>query len=135
MIEHVVQFPASLAVSLLLKEVVGANGKGVITVWLADHPGARAKFRIRVMNLRRIPRTDWKKTQFRFLGGGLAEIKWKHSDKEFRAVGFYRGGFFLMLIGCTHKQKVYAPHDWLNTAKRRKGEVENGQWSSVEHEP
>ena len=133
--KSVVQFRATTVLSLLLKELVGANGKGVITAWIASHPGARAKFRIRVMNLRRIPQAEWKKTQFRFLGGGLAEIKWKHSDKEFRAVGLYRDGFFLMLIGCTHKQRVYDPHDWLNTAKRRKGEVENGQWNTIEHEP
>jgi hypothetical protein len=132
---NVVQFPAPDPQSLLLKELVGSNGKGVITVWIAAYPGARAKFRIRVTNLRRVPQAQWKKQQFRFLGGGLAEIKWKHADKEFRVVGFYRGGFFLMLIGCIHKQKVYDPHDWLKTAKRRKGEVENGHWNTVEHEP
>src|SRR5450432_1049055 len=121
--KNIVQFPTQTVLSLLLMESVGSNGKGAITAWIAAYPGSRAKFRIRVMNLRRTPQAEWKKQQFRYLGGGLAEIKWKHSDKEFRAVGFYRDGFFLMLIGCTHKQGVYDPHDWLNTAKRRKGEV------------
>jgi phage-related protein len=135
MAKDVVQFPVTVAVQLLLEELVGVSGTGVITTWLAANHGARAKFRVRVHHLRRIPRAEWNKKQFRYLGNGLAEIKWKHSDKEFRTVGFFRSGFFLMLLGCTHKQGVYNPHDWLNTAKRRKGEVENGQWETIEHEP
>jgi hypothetical protein len=129
----VLQFPAPS--TLRLEELVGANGKGVISTWLSSYPGARARFGVRVRYLRRMPPAQWHKKQFRYLEDGLAEIKWDFGKKEFRAVGFYRGEFFLMVIGCTHKGKVYDPHRWLETAKRRKSEVENEQWSTVEHEP
>ena len=131
--KSVLQFPA--LPTLLLEELVGANGKGVITRWLSPYPGSRAKFRIRVQNLRRIPQAEWTKKQFHHLEDGIAEIKWEFGKKEFRAVGFYRGGFFLMLIGCIHKQKVYDPPGWLDTAKRRKREVNDGQWRTVGYEP
>src|ERR1700690_382660 len=129
MIENVVAFPAPSPL-LHLAELVGANGDGVITVWLLRYPGARAKLRIRIQHLRRVPQADWHKKQFRYLGDGLAEIKWTFGKKKFRAVGFYQGGFFLMVIGCTHKQGVYEPHGWLETAKRRKREVENELWNT-----
>lgn len=132
MIENVVQFPAPV---LRLRELLGPGAQGLITTWLATYPGARAKFRIRVRNLRRIPPAQWQKKQFHHLEGGLAEIKWTFGKKEFRAVGFYHRGFFTMLIGCIHKQGVYDPHGWLDTAKRRKREVENEQWSTNDLEP
>src|SRR5258707_1058981 len=133
--ENVVQFPMTLAVQLLLKELAGANGTGVITAWLAGAHGARGRFRIRVNNLRRTPQAPGQKKQFHHLQGGLAEIKWTFGKKEFRAVGFYRSGFFLMLVGCTHKQNVCDPPGWLDTAKRRKREVENEQWRTIPFEP
>src|ERR1035438_4417098 len=125
MIGKVIQIPGS---GLRLKELVGPSGKGLITSWLSQYPGARAKFRVRVKNLRLTPQTQWTKKQFRGLGNGLFEIKWKFDKKEFRSVGFHHRGFFVMLVGCTHKQNVYDPHNCLETAKHRKGEVENEQW-------
>jgi phage-related protein len=132
MMQKVVQFPGS---GLRLKELVGPSGKGLIALWLSSYPGARAKFRVRVKYLRLTPQVQWNRKQFRNLGSGLSEIKWKYSDKEFRVVGFYRSGHFVMLLGCTHKQGVYDPHNWLQTAKQRKREVENEEWSTIEHEP
>ena len=117
-----------------LQEIVGSNGKGVITTWLSGYGDARARFRIRVMRLRQSQR-PWPKTEFRPLGKGLFEIKWKAGKKEFRAIGFDRGDCFVMVIGCTHKQNVYDPHDCLNTATRRKGEVERGEWRTIDFEP
>src|SRR5437763_1542528 len=115
----VIQFPAH---SLLLQEILGAGGKGVITAWLAKHPGARAKFRIRVRKLRLVPRVDWNTKQFRYLESGIAELKWDWEKKEFRALGFDHKGYFVMVLGCIHKGKVYDPANWLDTAKTRKAE-------------
>ena len=122
------------AASLRLREVV-KDGEGELTRWFALNRGSRAKFRIRVQHLQKTSRTEWNKKQFKYLRDGLAEIKWKCSDKEFRAVGFDFKGFFVMLLGCTHKQGVYDPHNWLNTAKKLKGEVENEQWHTAAFEP
>jgi phage-related protein len=128
----VIQFPAQPPPRL--KEIVRANGEGVITEWLLAHGDARARFRIRITNLRRVP-PPWPKTQFRHLGDGIAEIKWKAGKKEFRAIGFDLDGYFLMVIGCTHKQSVYDPRDCLDTAKRRKNEVKRGEWRAINFEP
>lgn len=132
MIKKVVHFPGS---DLRLRELVGPSGRGLIASWLSSYPGARAFFRVRVKNLRLTPKVNWNKQQFRNLGNGLSEIKWVFSDKQFRAVGFYHQGCFVMLLGCTHKQGVYDPPNCLQTAKKRKSEVENGAWSTIDHEP
>jgi phage-related protein len=135
MMATVIQFPSPPPSSLRLREVVGNNGRGVVTSWLSLHSEARARFRIRVRNLRRIGRVDWPKTQFRHLGNGLAEIKWKAGKKEFRAIGFDHDDHFVMVLGCTHKQNVYDPPDCLNTAARRRREVEHGKWRTIDFEP
>src|SRR6266481_3337734 len=119
----VVHFPSP---SLLLRELIGSGGRGVITTWLAKHPGARAKFRIRIKKLQMVSRIDWNKKQFRYLEAGLAEIKWEWGKKEWRAIGFDHKGYFVMVLGCTHKDRVYDPVDWLKTSKLRKGEAERG---------
>ena len=111
--------------SLRLREVA-KDGIGEITQWFAANKGARARFRIRVQHLQKTPRTDWNVAQFRKLDEGLAEIKWKCEKKQFRAIGFDSSGSFVMVIGCTHKMNVYDPVECLKTAKRIKGEVDNG---------
>src|SRR5437762_2703690 len=113
----VIHFPAQPAADFQLQEIVTRNGNGIITAWLSSYSEAQARFRIRVRHLRQSPR-PWPKTQFRPLGKGLFEIKWKAGRKEFRAIGFDRGDYFVMVIGCIHKQAVYDPHDCLNTAVR-----------------
>jgi len=121
--------------NLRLREVVDAGGNGVITKWLRSKHDARARLRIRVQNLRRIPRVEWPTTQFRHLGSHVYEIKWKASNKEFRALGFDRKGYFVLVIGCTHKQNVYDPAECLSTARRLKGEVENDERTTIDFEP
>ena len=95
-----------------------ADGIGVITAWLRQYAAARAKFRVRVEHLAKFPRTEWNKKQFRHLGGGLYEIKWE-DDKPFRALGFDKDRHFVMVLGCTHKDKVYQPSNCIATAKKR----------------
>lgn len=131
--ENIVQFPHT--VSLRLQEIVGGNGNGVITSWLSKHPGCRARFRVRVGNLRKVPRTDWNKKQFRYLESGLAEIKWEWGNRTWRAIGFDHKGCFVMVLGCSHKDNVHDPSDWLKTSKRRKTETEQGLWGIVNYEP
>lgn len=130
---NVVQFPAQPVPLLRLRDLIGGGGKGVVGSWLPV--GARARLRIRVQNLRRIPRAEWNRKQFRFLGAGLAEIKWEWGKVPYRIVGFDYSGFFVMLIGCTHKQGVYDPHHCLQTAGQRKKEVEDGKWRTIDFEP
>jgi phage-related protein len=130
----VVQFEASVTV-FRLQEIVGANGMGVITTWLSKHAGARARFRVRVKGLRRTTRSDWTKKQFRALGNGISEVKWEWEKKQWRAIGFDYKGYFVMVLGCTHKDNVYDPVDWLKTSKQRKSEIERGLWRVIDYEP
>jgi hypothetical protein len=73
---------------------------------------------------------DWHTKQFRFLKGnaGLAEIKWKWSNREWRVFGYFNtAGYFVTVMGCTHKER-YDPPDCLNTANRRMQEAQRGEW-------
>jgi hypothetical protein len=121
--------------SLPLRQIVVGGRGGVITDWLKNEPAARAAFRNRVKYLRKMKRADWNKKQFRGLQKGVSEIKWESDKKTWRALGFDYGGYFVLLNGCTHKDGVYDPRDWLETAIRRKGEVQLGQWSVADYEP
>lgn len=81
----------------------------------------------------RIPRTDLNKKQFRYLADGLWEIKWEADKKTWRAIGFDREGHFVMVLGCSHKDGVYEPRNWLNTAKQRKKETLEGKWRIIDY--
>ncbi len=118
---------------LRLRQVAAADGAGVITKWLKQYPAARARFRVRVEYLAKCPDTEWNIKQFKRLGGGLSEIKWE-ADKPFRALGFYRGGYFVMVLGCTHKQDVYDPSNCIETAKKRMKEAKDGKWNIVDYD-
>lgn len=73
---------------------------------------------------------DWKKPDYRSkLTGykGLGELRWPSEQKQHRLIGYLQDGAFFALIGCIHKQQVYAPADALDTADRRKKEIRNGR--------
>jgi len=134
MIADVIPFrPQPQPISLRLREVLN-DESGEITKWFSANSGARAKFRIRVQHLQKIGRGEWNITQFRHLGDGLAEIKWKHGNKQFRAIGFDHQGWFVVVIGCIHKMNVYDPQSCLKTAKIM-GEVKDGTRKTREFKP
>lgn len=124
-----------IAPSLRLREITGGDGKGVITGWLSGNVGARAKFHVRIGNLRSVPRTSWNKKQFHKLkdADGICEIKWKSGDKQWCILGFDKGEHFVMLLGCTHKDDVYDPKNCIETAKARKKEVEQGKRRIIDY--
>ena len=130
----VIQLPIPAVTPFPLQEIVGRRG-GVITTWLSSDPGSRAKLRIRVGNLRRMRRTDWTDKVFKNLGAGLSEIKWKYGDVPYRALGCDHEGYFVLVIGCTHKMKAYNPRNCIDTARRLIAEVKNGQHISIRFEP
>ncbi len=73
---------------------------------------------------------DWKMPSYRpKLTGhkGIGELRWTSEKKEHRLVGFLKGGSFYALIGCTHKGKVYDPPDALDTADKRKKDIDDGK--------
>jgi phage-related protein len=119
---------------LRLKEIVSSGQtQGEISRWLADYPAARAAFRIRTNNLALTNRAQWNVTQFRHIEGDLWEIKWKTDNLQFRAMGFDYQRYFTMVLGCTHKGRVYTPRDCIKIAVKRISEVKNGSWSLIDY--
>jgi phage-related protein len=118
---------------LRLREIADSFGKGVITEWLRKEPAARARFRVRMSYLSRIPRMELNTKQFRYLEDGLSEIKWEADKKTWRAIGFDKDNYFVMVMGCSHKGAVYEPRNWLQTAKQRKKETIEGKWRIIDY--
>ena len=65
---------------------------------------------------------------------GLGELRWKSENKQHRLVGFFHQGKWCALIGCTHKQNIYAPADALDTAERRHREVKAGNVTTEDYD-
>src|SRR5258708_23357221 len=73
---------------------------------------------------------EWKMPNYRpKLSGykGLGELRWTSNRKEFRLIGFLRGGTYFAVLGCTHKGRVYDPTEALAEAEKRKLKIERGQ--------
>jgi hypothetical protein len=120
--------------TLRIKELESLSGRGVLTEFLKGEDKARARFRVRAISLSRVLRVEWQIKQFRPLGDGIFEIKWSCCDKEWRALGFDSDGYFLVVRGCTHKGRVYDPHDCIQRAKSLKLEYLRGKWKSRDYE-
>lgn len=65
---------------------------------------------------------------------GIGELRWTSEKVEQRLIGFFHGGAWCALLGCTHKGKVYDPADALTTAVKRKKQVESSQVETVEYD-
>ena len=66
----------------------------------------------------------------------LWELRFR-ADKAYRIIGFFSETIrmrAILLIGCTHKQGVYDPHDALNTAITRKRLLEEGRATAHERQ-
>jgi hypothetical protein len=126
------------ASSLRLRQIVGVGDRKPFEQWLNCDPGAKAKFRVRVRDLGRIPRVEWHTKQFRYLRGytaGLAEIKWKWAGREWRALGYFDiEDSFVVVMGCTHAES-YDPRNCLETAERRALEAQRREWRIINYEP
>jgi hypothetical protein len=118
-----------------LQEYVKGAGRGAITDWNKKLvPGAQAECDAFLKLIVKIK--SWELPDFKLLRGypGLGELRWKSGGVQFRIIGRRIGEYeFLMLIGCTHKQKRYNPADALETANHRFKEISNGQGSYNEY--
>jgi hypothetical protein len=65
---------------------------------------------------------------------GLGELRWTSEKVEQRLVGFFRDSVWYALVGCTHKNQVYNPHNALANAVTRKAQIEAGQVRTVEYD-
>jgi hypothetical protein len=88
---------------------------------------------IRNMRLTR----DWRMDDYRPRlrdGEGLGELRWNSCNKKHRLLGFFKGGYWFAVVGCTHKQQVYSPADALETAKKYKRSIERGEVNTVDYD-
>lgn len=83
--------------------------------------------------LKMLARLDkWERPHIKALGVGLSELRWTAGKIEHRIIGYgiaddHDGKHrYVMLIGCTHKQKNYIPPEALETARGRKMDIKNG---------
>lgn len=65
---------------------------------------------------------------------GITELRWKSGRVPHRIFGYKTADFeYLMLIGCTHNKKKYDPPDALETARRRRQEIDRSEASTIEY--
>ena len=122
-----------------LSEYVSPMGRRAITDWRRKDVSVGAPRAALDTFLKKIVKTrSWKYPDIDFLKGnrylGLTELRWKWDGKPYRIFGYQLAEFeYLMLVGCTHDQKKYNPPDALETARRRRKEVEKGKASYCEY--
>ena len=78
-----------------------------------------------IKNQRKIK--DWARPRYKVLFEGIGELRWQSRQKQHRLIGFFQEEAWIALIGCSHKGKVYKPPDCLETARKRKKHVEEGE--------
>ena len=114
-----------------------ANGRDAITDWRKGiSPGRRA---ILDIFLDRIAKMEtWPSGICDPIRGysGYWELRWTAEKVEHRIFGYYGGSFrFVMLIGCTHKGRVYDPPGAFQTMKDRKRKITVGEGVLASYEP
>ena len=75
---------------------------------------------------------EWVMPHYRALGEGIGELRWQAGKRQHRLLGFFDGDTWYAVLGCTHKQRVYQPPSSLETAKKRKKQIERGEVQTVE---
>jgi hypothetical protein len=114
---------------------VSAAGNNLIGEWYCkQHVDCRAMFDDLLDILAK--KAEWQYPEFVRLEDGLGEIRWKFGKAQYRMIGCHWKDpcGYLLLIGCTHKQRVYNPPDAIGTAdKRRRGLLFERKGSAREH--
>jgi hypothetical protein len=119
-----------------LQQYVTSGGRGAIEDWRKKlPPGARADCDTFLKLM--VKSKTWEPPDLKLLRGdchGLAELRWPSGGAQYRILGHRLGeNEFLMLIGCTHKQKIYDPPAAFETAKRRFKEISKNEASYSEY--
>lgn len=85
-----------------------------------------------IKTLRKMRR--WRGPDYRRLDDGIGELRWKSENKQQRLLGFFQDGVWYALIGCKHKQQIYTPQNCLDTAKKRKRQIQNNEVTTVDYD-
>jgi hypothetical protein len=80
-------------------------------------------------NMRKTKALNWRMPNYRpHLRDlkGVGELRWQSGKKQHRLFGFFLGGAWIAVVGCTHKQQIYNPADALDTARKYMNEIKSG---------
>ncbi len=118
-------------------DYVSPAGNNQITSWSEDTLSIQGQSDLNEL-LRVLSKTEvWVYPDFKSLSGnlkGFGEIRWKEGGKQMRLIGV--AGVtkqYILLIGCSHKGRVYDPPDALDTALTRKKTLDKKTGSICEH--
>jgi hypothetical protein len=69
---------------------------------------------------------------------GLTELRWTSGKIEHRIIGYQIAdsgdrSCYLMLLGCTHKGRVYTPAEAISTAQDRRNLIQTGRATTSEY--
>jgi len=64
----------------------------------------------------------------------LGELRWDSGNKKHRLIGFFRDGKYVAVMGCYHKQQIYAPADALEQAEKRRKQIVANEVKTVPYE-
>jgi len=106
-------------------------GNNLIEDWYEDLPDeAQAEFDVTLKALSITE--DWRvTTEFKALGLGLCEIRFKALNVQYRPLGYFGPGekCFSIYVGCKKKGTVYTPPDAFDLANKRRGKVQRREAS------
>jgi phage-related protein len=117
-------------------EYVSGRGRGTISEWIEERSTTCvATFHTTLRFLAVIENSlDWEDSQFRkmrFEAGRarLYEIRWKTDNTQWRVFGYFDYGRheYRMLLGCYHKQNRYYPTQAIESAIKRKKDIDRGE--------
>ena len=127
-----------IMVSWQLRQYVSPMGRKAVDDWRKGLPAGvpRADLDAFLKNI--VKERSWEYPVIGGLSGRhscLTELRWRSKGKPHRILGYQLQEFeYLMLIGCTHDKKKYKPSDALETALRRRKDVEEGRASYCEYQ-
>ena len=124
----------------LLYQYVSPMGRKAIDDWRKRDlaiGGPRVDLDVFLKNL--VKQREWEYPDRGYLKGdryrGLTELRWKSGGKPHRIFGYELREFeYLMLVGCTHNKRKYDPPDAMETARRRRREIEEGRATYREYQ-
>jgi hypothetical protein len=109
-----------------LKQFRSASGREVISDWRRKDlsPGRRSGMDLFLKRIVTMP--DWPSEICKPLKGhtGYWELRWTSEKVEHRILGYKELESFVMLVGCTHKQRVYDPHGAFQILRDRISKLE-----------
>jgi len=109
------------------------TGRNVIADWRKKDLVAQQKADMDALILIWKTQKKWDSNDFKMLGGGLSEFRFRSCKAQLRLIGFHwprsplgAVGNYTFVLGCSHKQRVYDPPEALTTAADRMENLQRG---------